>query len=206
MSRLFAAIYDPFMRRSERACLAQWRARLLFEVTGDVVEIGAGTGANLPVYPRALRSLALVEPDPHMRARLQARTHSDGPDVARVVAGDACSLPLPDGSADVVVSTLVLCSVPDVARALAEAKRVLRPGGRFVFLEHVAAEDRPDRLAWQRRIEPLWKRVAGNCHVTRRTESAIVAAGFDVERVERESMRRALPWIRPTIRGVAIRA
>jgi ubiquinone/menaquinone biosynthesis C-methylase UbiE len=115
------------------------------------------------------------------------------------------ALPFDDGAFDAVVSTLVLCSVPDVERALAEVRRVLRPGGKLLFLEHVAADDRPDRLAWQRRLEPLWMRISGNCHLTRRTGEAIRAAGFRVQRETRESMRKALPIVRPSVRGLAVR-
>lgn len=203
MSRLIAALYDPFMRRTEAACLQGWRAELLEQATGRVLEIGAGTGANLPHYPPAVTRLDLTEPDPHMLGKLHRRLAeaSDG----RAHAGSAASgaLPFPDASFDTVVTTLVLCSVPDVPAALAEVRRVMRPGGHLLFLEHVAAEEWPSRLAWQRRIEPLWKRVSGNCHLTRRTGDAIRGAGFVVTRETRESMRRALPIVRATIRGVA---
>jgi ubiquinone/menaquinone biosynthesis C-methylase UbiE len=96
----------------------------------------------------------------------------------------------------------VLCSVKDPAASLAEIRRVLRPGGRYVFLEHVASDD-PTRLRWQKRIEPAWRVLADNCHVTRRTEESIRAAGFAIERITRESVRKALPIVRPSIRGVA---
>lgn len=201
MSLLFAAIYDPFMQRSERAGLARWRRDLLAGATGRVLEIGAGTGANLPFYGRGVSELVLVEPDPHMRARLETRAL--GHPGARIMSASADALPFEDESFDTVVSTLVLCSVPDVAQALAEVRRVLRPKGALLFLEHVAAEDRPARLAWQRRIEPFWVHVSGNCHLTRRTGVEIRAAGFDVEQETRESVRKALPFVRPSVRGIA---
>ena len=202
MSRLLAAIYDRFMRGPEAAGLGAWRRDLLADLGGVVLEIGAGTGANLRLYPPAVRRIVLTEPDPAMRRRL-LRAARRARDSRVVVSGAPVErLPAADGSIDAVVSTLVLCSVPYLATALAEVRRVLRPGGALVFLEHVAAE-RPDRLAWQRRIEPLWSPLTGNCHLTRRTEQAIVAAGFVMERVTRESMRRALPWLRPSVRGVA---
>jgi ubiquinone/menaquinone biosynthesis C-methylase UbiE len=111
-----------------------------------------------------------------------------------------------ENSFDAVVSSLVLCSVQDPQAALAQIRRVLKPGGRLVFLEHVAADGKPNRLKWQRRIEPVWKHLMGNCHLTRRTEAAIEAAGFRIERIQRESMRKALPVCRPSIRGIARRA
>lgn len=201
MSRLFAAIYDPFMRKTEEACLVTWRRELLSGLSGRVLEIGAGTGANLPHYPPAVTSLVLAEPDAHMLARLRPRA----PAGAEVLRASCDRLPLPDASVDAVVSTLVLCSVPDPARALRELSRVLRPGGTLVFLEHVAAAEGSSRLTWQRRIEPVWKHVAGNCHLTRPTEESLRVAGFVVEQVTRESMRKAMPWFRPTVRGLARR-
>jgi ubiquinone/menaquinone biosynthesis C-methylase UbiE len=203
VSWLFAAIYDPFMQKSEEACLASWRADLLADAAGDVLEIGAGTGANVPFYPPAVERLVLTEPDASMLARLSRRLPAARAKKVETLAAPVSALPFVARSFDVVVSTLVLCSVPDVPRALAEVRRVLRPGGLFVFLEHVAAVNDPSRLAWQRRIEPFWKVISGNCHLTRRTADAIRAAGFAVEKETRESMRKALPFVRPSVRGVA---
>lgn len=205
MGRLIAAVYDRLTRASEEACLQAWRAELLRDLTGEVVEVGAGTGLNLPHYPAGVTRLVLSEPDAHMRARLVERMEAERPGRAEVVDADLEGLPMPDAGLDAVVGTLVLCSVPRLDRALAEIHRVLKPGGRFVFLEHVAAEDRPRRLKWQRRVEPFWKRISGNCHLTRRTEAAIRAAGFTILEIRRESMRKAWPLVRPTIRGVAVR-
>jgi ubiquinone/menaquinone biosynthesis C-methylase UbiE len=201
MSWFFAAAYDPFMRKSERACLADWRRDLLAPLSGAVLEIGAGTGANIAYYPNTLERLVLVDADEHMLARLRRR-----PEAARaeVVRASADELPFEDGSFDAVVSTLVLCSVPDPSKTLAEVRRVLRRSGVLVFLEHVAADD-PSRLRWQERIEPFWSRIAGNCHLTRDTSQAIERAGFAIERLTKESMRKALPIVRPTVRGVAKR-
>ena len=203
MSWLFSTIYDPFMRRTERACLTDWRADLLANAAGEVLEIGAGTGANVPFYGHDVTRLVLSEPDAHMRERLSRRVAAVGVERAEVSAGEAGHLPFDAASFDTVVSTLVLCSVPDLAQSLADVRRVLRPGGRLLFLEHVAADDQPGRLAWQERIEPAWLLVSGNCHLTRRTGTAIRDAGFEVEREQHESMRKALPFVRPSIRGVA---
>jgi ubiquinone/menaquinone biosynthesis C-methylase UbiE len=202
-SMLLAPLYDRLTRPSEEACVSEWRAELLGDLRGEVLEIGAGTGANLPHYGRAVDRLVISEPDRHMRRRLQRRLTEVAASAVELSDASADRLPMADESFDVVVSTLVLCSVADQARALAEYRRVLRPGGALVFIEHVAAHDRPDRLRWQRRIEPIWKRVFGNCHLTRDTASAIERAGFEMADLRRQSMRKATPVVRPTIRGVA---
>jgi ubiquinone/menaquinone biosynthesis C-methylase UbiE len=204
MGRLIAAVYDRFTEASEVACLQQWRAELLRDLTGQVLEVGAGTGLNIPFYPPTLTRLVLSEPDPHMRRQLSQKAQAHW-DRAEVLDASLEDLPLPVEAFDAVVGTLVLCSVPRLDQALAQIHRVLKPGGRFVFLEHVAAEDRPRRLRWQHRVEPFWKRLSGNCHLTRRTADAIVAAGFAIADIKRESMRKAWPLVRPTIRGVALK-
>lgn len=201
MPRLLAAVYDRLLKPTEDACLADWRAELLAPLTGSVLEVGAGTAANLPYYPAGLARLVLAEPDAAMRRRLVKRAGGR----AEVIDASAEDLPFDDQTFDAVVCTLVLCSVRDPPAALAEIRRVLKPGGRLVFVEHVAAENNPGRLKWQRRIEPIWKRLMGNCHVTRRTEEAIRAAGFELHDVRRESLRKTIPIARPSIRGVAIR-
>ncbi len=203
MSWLTAAFYDRFMRVSEEACLAAWRSELLAGLSGEVLEAGAGTGATLALYPKAVTRLVACEPDRHMRRQLEAKRDALGMRHVEVCDAALGALPFAPASFDAVVCTLVLCSVPNQKAALAEIARVLRPGGRFVFLEHVAADNRPDRLKWQRRIEPVWKRLMDNCHLTRRTEAAITAAGFEIEAVKRESIRKALPIVRPSVRGVA---
>jgi ubiquinone/menaquinone biosynthesis C-methylase UbiE len=204
MSWFMAAIYDRFMESMERACGDAWRKELVSDLRGDVLEVGAGTGRNLDHYQQ-LERLALAEPDPHMRRRLVEKVGRVS--VAKtvdVVAWGAEQIESEAGSFDAVVCTLVLCSVGDVPRSLAEIRRVLRPEGKLVFLEHVASED-PGRLAWQRRTEPIWKLVAGNCHLCRETARAIEEAGFRFETITKESARKALPIVRPTIRGTAVR-
>lgn len=203
MSWFMAAIYDRFMLGSERAGLDLWRRELLRSVAGEVLEIGAGTGANLAHYPGSIERLTVTEPDRAMRRQLDRRLRETAPfHSSAAIAAQAERLPFADASFDAVVATLVLCSVEDPARALGEVRRVLRPGGRFHFLEHVES-DRPSRLRWQHLLEPVWRRVADNCHLTRRTEETIVAAGFTIEWVKRESMRKAMPILRATVRGVA---
>ena len=199
---LGAWVYDCTLSRAEQACLGEWRRELLARAHGDVLEIGAGTGANLAHYPPAVRRLVLAEPDAGMRNRLKRKV-GEREDVT-VVDATAEAIPLPDRAFDVVVSTLVLCSVESPGRSLAEVWRVLRPGGCLLFLEHVAA-DFPGRLRWQRLLEPGWRLMAGNCHLTRRTEDAITEMGFALDGVRRESIRKVAGVVRPSVRGVARR-
>ncbi len=210
MAWMLAPLYDRFVAPAEEACFAGWRAELLAGLTGTVVEIGAGTGANVEHYPSSIDRLVLTEPDPGMRIRLLDKVErrrlgaGGGPGSIEVRAVEGDSLPLDDGEADAVVATLVLCTVADPDAVMAEVRRVLRPGGQFVFLEHVAAEDRPDRLRWQQRIDPVWRRVMGGCRLTRRTAETIEAAGLEVVSLTKESARKTTPVVRPTIRGHAL--
>lgn len=196
MDRLFAHFYDRFMAGTEEACLRQWRAELLAHANGDVLEIGAGTGANVTFYPPDAK-LTLCEPSPAMRAILAQNAPN-----AVLCASEAEELPFADASFDSVVTTLVLCTVKSPAASLAEVARVLRPDGRLFFLEHVVSHD-PKRRRWQKVLDPAWSRFAGGCHCCRDTEHALKQAGFVVESIARESMRKAFPILRPTIRGVA---
>jgi len=201
--RVVANLYDRFMSEVEEAGLSKWRSELLAGLAGEVLEVGAGTGRNIELYPPDVRGLVLTEPDRHMRALLERAV--GGRDGVTIANAPAEHLPFADERFDAAVSTLVLCSVRDPAAALSELYRVLRPGGKLVFIEHVAARDRPRRLLWQRRLEPFWRRLAGNCHLTRDTEQEIVSGGFEIVEIERQSMRKALAIIRPTVRGIARR-
>lgn len=209
MAWLLAPLYDRLVAPSEEACFQQWRGELLAPLTGQVLELGSGTGANLTRYPASVDRVTFTEPDPWMRRQLVeklAEAQADGtfaPADAEVRDASAHDLSFAEDGFDAVVATLVLCTVPDPGRALAEARRVLKPGGRLVFLEHVAAEDRPDRLKWQRRLDPIWRQVAGGCRLTRRTADTIEQAGFTIDEITRESARKATPLVRPTIRGSA---
>lgn len=205
MAKLMAHFYDRVMERSEKRFLTEWRKGLLGDVSGRVLEVGAGTGVNLPLYPKTIERVVFSEPDPHMRARLAEKISSSTSIPAEVSDGSLDFLPFPDGEFDVVSCMLVLCSVPDLNRAIGEIRRVLRPMGRLVFMEHVAAQDHTTTLKWQRRLEPVWKRVSGNCHFTRRTEQAILDGGFTIETIHRDPMQSTLPLTRSTIRGVAVR-
>ncbi|MEZ4440604.1 MAG: class I SAM-dependent methyltransferase [Polyangiaceae bacterium] len=205
MGWLLASVYDRWLAETEAACLRAWREELLGAAEGDVLEVGAGTGANLDLYPRSA-TLTLSEPDRHMRARLARRARgSTAASIATIDGAATEALPYPDQRFDVVVSTLVLCSVTDLQASLRQIRRVLRPGGKLLFIEHVKAPAGTRRRLAQQLVEPAWRRLAGNCHLTRVTDRAIEEAGLTLTRVERESMRKALPIVRPTIRGVATR-
>lgn len=194
-------LYDLLAGRAERAGLGDRRHALLAGLEGDVVEIGAGTGASLPHYERARRVVA-VEPDPSMAKRLPAKV-AEARVPVEVRAGTAEALPFPDESFDAAVSAFVLCSVEDPASVLAEARRVLKPGGKLVLLEHVRGEGRVGR--WQERLTPLHRKLAGNCHLDRDTLATVGAAGFETAGVERTHLPGTHPLVRAGIQGVAIR-
>ena len=175
------------------------RARLLGGARGAVLEIGGGTGANLPHYGDVAR-VTVVEPDPFMRRRLLTKSRAARVPV-EVSAAGAEALPFPDGCFDTVVSTLVLCTVPDQDLALGEIRRVLRPDGRLLFIEHVRASGSMAR--WQDRIEPLWRRLLAGCHPNRDTVAAIGRAGFELETFEGFYPPVLLSGLTPHVQGSA---
>lgn len=204
-SRAFAAVYDRVMAASEEAGLAARRGRLLGGARGRVLELGAGTGLNLGHYGAAVESLALTEPDRHMAAKLRKRAVGAGGEAfVEIVGADAESLPFPDRTFDTVVSTLVLCTVRDPAMALSEVARVLKPGGQFLFIEHVRGEGRT-RLA-QRLVARPWAAVAGGCRCDRPTEATIRSSHLELVEIESGRLPKAAPFIRPLIQGRAVRA
>jgi ubiquinone/menaquinone biosynthesis C-methylase UbiE len=197
--RLFAALYDRLNAAAERAYMSGRRSRLLAGARGAALEIGGGTGANLPHY-RNVERLVVTEPDPFMREKLRPKLAQARVPVEVSDAG-AQALPFPDGSFDAVVSTLVLCTVPDQREALAEIRRVLRPGGRLLFIEHVRGAGNIAR--WQDRIEPLWRRLLAGCHPNRDTVTAIEAVGFRVAALERFEPPVPLAGFTPHVQGTA---
>ncbi len=199
--RIFARFYDRFMAATEDAGLAQRRRTLLSEAHGSVIEIGAGTGANLARYPAGLTEVVLVEPEQPMAEQLQQHLGRIASPV-RIVQAPAEAIPVPDHSFDFAVATLVLCTVRDPQQALSELRRVLKPGGRLLFLEHVRAED-PSVAKWQDRLHPLWLRIGHGCHCNRSTLEEIRASGFIVESVEHGRLPKAAPIVKPMIAGVA---
>jgi ubiquinone/menaquinone biosynthesis C-methylase UbiE len=198
---IFAAMYDRMTRSTERAGLGAHREALIGTATGDVLEIGGGTGANLPFYGAGVRTLTITEPDKPMIRRLERRIGELAPQ-AKLLRAPAEDLPFQDESFDVAVSTLVLCTVDDQPRALRELRRVLRPGGRLLFIEHVRAED-PKLARLQDRMHPLNVRFAHGCHCNRATLESIRAAGFDVAQLDHDTLNHVPPFIRPLVVGVA---
>ena len=199
---MFAALYDTVSRGSEAAGLREERRQLLATAEGATIEIGAGTGLNLDHYPEAVSRLVLAEPDPHMRERLRRRAAALGRDV-EIVDASAEHLPFQDATFDTAVVTLVLCSVPNQATALAEIARVLKPNGQFLFLEHVRSDD-PNVAKWQDRIRPVYHTVAG-CNPNRATLAAIEASPLELESVRLGEIPKAPRIERPMIVGTARR-
>ena len=201
---VFAALYDRMVAANERAGFDDRRAELLAGARGATLELGAGTGLNLRHYPAAVTDLVLAEPDRYMARRLRDRVAAAGR-AAEVVEAPAERLPFEDARFDTAVVTLVLCTVDDPARALSEIARVLRPGGRLLFLEHVRAPAGPRLARWQDRLERPWGWVAGGCHPNRDTVAALRASPLRVESAENGEMPKAPPLVRPLVAGVAMR-
>jgi SAM-dependent methyltransferase len=193
-SRVFAAAYDPMLARAERRGLARARETLLAHCRGRLLEIGAGTGLNVEHYP-AGADVTYSEPDPHMAKRLRARG-------VAVVEARAESLPFGDGSFDTIVSTLVLCTVPDVPAALREVRRVLRPGGQLLFLEHVRAAPGSSLARWQDRLHRPWRALACGCNCNRDLLGALADQSFSVV-ASNHDWKFMPPIVRPVVTGVA---
>jgi ubiquinone/menaquinone biosynthesis C-methylase UbiE len=185
---LFARLWS-LMSRHEPPEIRRHRDELLAGLSGRVIEVGAGAGSNFGHYPATVDELVAVEPEPYLRVRAR-NAAAAAPIRIEVIDGVADALPAGDASFDAAVACLVLCTVPDPAHALAELRRVLRPGGELRFYEHVRAGSTPVALS-QRAVDALfWPRVFGGCHTARDTPGAIAAAGFDVE--EQRSI-----WVNP---------
>jgi len=200
--RLFARYYDRVTAGYE-AEVRDRKRRLIGPLEGTVVELGPGTGWNLSLLAPGVRWIG-VEPNEHMHAPLREKARELGVNV-ELHKADAAHLPFEDGSVDAIVSTLVLCSVPDLPAVLAEVRRVLKPGGRFVFWEHVLAPKGAMLRGTQHALTPIWRLYADGCRCNRDTGSAIQSAGFtQVELEAFEAPRGFAPsWIRPHIAGTA---
>ncbi|MFR9675019.1 class I SAM-dependent methyltransferase [Streptomyces sp. TR06-5] len=202
-SRLYARCAGPAM---ERAGVSEHRRRLLDGLDGRVLEIGAGNGLNFPHYPRTVREVVAVEPEPRLRGLAVRAARHDAPVPVRVVDGTAHRIPAEDASFDAAVACLVLCSVEDVPTALAELRRVLRPGGRLHFFEHVRADSARMRRVQRVLDATVWPLVCGGCHTGRDTEAALAAAGFTVTDVDRFLFPDPRSPAATHILGTAVRA
>ena len=205
--RLFALYYPHLAARAEEAGLRKIRRRLISHAWGDTLEVGAGTGLNLDHYPVAVGRLVCSEPSPPMLSRLR-QALADRPATGRsceIVRADVQTLPFADQSFDTVLCTWVLCSVDDPRRALSEIARVLRPGGQFLFLEHVRAPEG----SWLGRFQDLVQRphraLAAGCHPNRRTEALIEQSPLVLQWLAHERQPSLLVTVRPTILGSARR-
>jgi ubiquinone/menaquinone biosynthesis C-methylase UbiE len=201
--RLFAAVYDRGLKGTEEAGLREMRRETLRAAHGRTIDLGAGTGANLDLYPDSVSELVLAEPDPHMVKRLREKLAGSGR-AAGLIEAPAERLPFEDASFDTAVFTLVLCTVPDPSAALAEAARILKPGGKLLFIEHVRSED-AGLARWQDHLEKPWRFLGDGCHCNRDTVANIEASPLTVDRVARGRLPKAPPLVRPLARGTAVR-
>jgi ubiquinone/menaquinone biosynthesis C-methylase UbiE len=197
---IIAAIYERMSESLEREHLGNLRRKLIAAAKGVVLEIGAGTGKNFPYYlPGAAEEVIALEPDPYMRRRGEPRAQAAGVPI-RLIDGCAESLPVDDAYADTVVATLVLCSVDDLPKAAQELRRVLKPGGTLVLIEHIRSQER-----WRARLQdmltPLWRRIAANCHPNRSTLEVLRDLGFDFR--DQEELSVGAPWTQPVVAGLA---
>jgi ubiquinone/menaquinone biosynthesis C-methylase UbiE len=195
--RWFAALYDKMSKSEEKGFLGEMRKQLLSDLSGDVLEVGAGTGNNFEHYPQSVHVIAL-EPDPFMLKRATDKLSTIGHSNISLRGSPAERLPFDDASFDAVVSTLVLCTVNDVPASLAEIRRVLRPGGQLRFIEHVRANGITGGV--QTISRPIWGWFGAGCHPNRRTVEALCAAGYEVDVTERRTMMAFVPLLRGTAR------
>jgi len=199
-SPLFAAIYDPATALVERTLLRPHREYLVANLDGTVLDLGAGTGAMFPYFDSVATESATfhaIEPDPHMRQQAREKADAQATPI-RIESAPAEALPYEDDCFDVVIASMVFCTIPDIESAMSEIARVLRPSGELRFFEHVIDD------GWRARVQsalaPLWKRLAGGCHLTRQTGSRLAAAkSFDVVEIERLNL--GVTPIRPFVRG-----
>ena len=202
---IFAAVYERLSGLAERGFMSEVRRELIGPAAGRVIEIGAGTGLSFPHYGAAARRVVAIEPDPHMLARAGRRAAGRGDDLVELRQLEAERLPFADDSFDTAISSLTLCTVASPPAALAELRRVLRPGGTLRFYEHVRSEGRLGARG-QDAVTPLWRRLAGGCHPNRDTVAEIERAGFRVTFLERSRVGPPVPptaVVRPHVLGIA---
>jgi ubiquinone/menaquinone biosynthesis C-methylase UbiE len=186
--RILPVLIDAAMRQKT---LGPYRQRVVGSAAGRVLEVGVGSGRNLPFYLQAAEEVIALDPSPKLLS--MARAASAGASVrVRFLAGSAEEIPLPSKSVDTVLTTWTLCTIPDAVRALGEMRRVLKPGGRLLFVEHGQSPDRSVRR-WQDRLTPVWRRIGGGCHLNRPIGALIVGSGFHLDRLETAYMRGPSP-------------
>ena len=198
---MFATLYDTAFILAERRGLREIRRALLSQATGRVLELGAGTGINIAHYPATVGALVLTEPDPFMAAKLRKRAYLDNAQTA-VVEAPGEVVPVEDSTIDTVVSTLVLCTVKDQGKTLAEIARILRPGGKFLFIEHVRS-DRSAVAFLQDKLNTPWSWYARGCQCNRDTVAAIGESTLRVSEIRKERLRWISPLTHPLVVGVA---
>ncbi len=201
--RFFARVYDKLMASTEEAMMRQTRAELLAGASGRVLELGAGTGLNVEHYTGNVTELVLCEPEAPMAKQLRHRV-SQANVPARVVEAPGEQLPFGDNEFDTVVSTLVLCTVIDPEQTVAEVARVLKPGGKLLFAEHVRSES-PRLAKWQDRMHGINKFIGHGCNCNRETAKTISASPLAIDQARDDTLAKAPPWVRPLIIGSAVK-
>jgi ubiquinone/menaquinone biosynthesis C-methylase UbiE len=203
--RLFALYFPPLMALAENAGQRETRRALVGQARGVTLELGAGAGVNLPHYTEAVTELVISDPSPYMREHLATELATHPPRAGSVSLVDCAgeSVPFPDQSFDTIVATYILCTTPDPARVLAEIHRLLRPGGRYLFLEHVHAGDGTLLGRIQDLVEIPHRYIAAGCYPNRRTEQLLAQSPLQILELEHGRQPRAPATVRPTILGVA---
>jgi ubiquinone/menaquinone biosynthesis C-methylase UbiE len=195
---IFPRILNVFMSSGQ---FKKQRSKLLSSVSGEILEIGFGTGLNLEFYPDHVRKITAVDPNAGMSKVAQRNIQNSGIEVETKILSSE-SLPIEDNSFDSVVCTWTLCSIPDAAAALREVKRVLRPGGRFFFVEHGLAPD-PAVQKWQHRLTPIQKVIGDGCHLNRPIDQMVTGQGFELSEIETFYMPKAPKFAGYMFRGIA---
>ena len=203
VGRGFTAWYGCMMRLIDERGLRETRREVLSEAHGRVLDIGTGTGSNLPLYPAAVEELVLSEPDAHMLSVLRRKVSEMGGRAIELVQAPAETLPFDDASFDCVTCTMVMCTMPDPRAGIDEIARVLKPGGKLLFLEHVRSED-PRIARTQDRLERPWRFIADGCHCNRDSLATIEASPLTVQHFKRGRMPMAPRFIKPLVFGSAV--
>jgi len=199
-NHILPRVLDFAMKRS---ALAEQREWVMKQVRGQVLEVGFGSGLNLPYYPREVKTLSAIEPSTAMRDRAIKRVEKSGRTVSLIARGIDKKQFLPDGSFDTIVSTWTMCTIADPAAALKEIYRLLKRGGRFVFVEHGLAPDR-EVVKWQKRFNNFTQKWGGGCHLDRDIEAILRASKLQVDKLEKFYLPSGLRAGAYTYRGIAV--